>query len=644
MFTDIVGYTALMGQDEEKAFVLLKKNREIQKPLIQQYNGHWIKELGDGVLASFPTATDAVLCAGSILQSGKKIPDLKLRIGIHIGDIVFENDDVFGNGVNIAARLLTQAAVGGICISEAVHNNVSSKKGITTTFLREEILKNVKEPVRIYEVNIDASLFPEVSSKTEQSAHTVTNHEPAGKAKEKSIAVLPFVNMSADPEQEYFSDGISEDIINTLVRVPNLKVTGRTSSFHFKGKNIDMREIGQTLNVQTLLEGSVRSAGNRIRITAQLIDVNSGFHLWSEKYDRVLDNVFEVQDEIARTIVEKLQITLSGNPAQSIGREQTQSVEAYQHYLRGRSLLYKRGKFLKNALQEFQKALESDPEYALAYSGLADTYTTLCYYGVLNPEIAWPKSKEYAGLARKYGPEMAETYNCNAGIALFYDWDWQAAEKQYLKALAINPGYEQAAAWYGCHYLTLIAGKHDEGIQVLRTALETNSLSPYLNSVLCVVLGAHGQFNEALEKGRLAIELDQGSYAANFYLAQTLYWAGFYEDVEKGLEISVTMSNRHQWSVTYLAMVYYDLNKKEKAAELYEELKMRSSTEYIQPSVLASVAAHLGYDDDALKYAQRAMDIKDPLLVLVSNSNPFGKKLLALAGFDEISGKMKQPG
>ena len=267
MFTDIVGYTALMGEDEQKAFDLLEKNRDIQRPIIEQFGGRWIKEIGDCVLASFSTVFDAVMCAGSIQQSASQVPDLQLRVGIHLGDVIFENNDVFGDGVNIASRLQTIAKAGGIYISESVYNSIHNKKGITANFLREEMLKNVKDPVKVYEVFIALAdglvqSTQRIPSQKENESSRIT---PA-----KSIAVMPFVNMSNDPEQEYFSEGIAEEILNSLTHIKDLKVAGRSSSFQFKGKNIDLREAGEKLGVRTVLDGSVRKQGNKLRITAQL--------------------------------------------------------------------------------------------------------------------------------------------------------------------------------------------------------------------------------------------------------------------------------------------------------------------------------------------------------------------------------------
>ena len=256
MFTDIVGYTTLMGEDERKTLDLLLKSRQLQRPTIEKFDGTWIKDIGDGVLASFHTATDAVLCAISIQQLCNSISDLKLRIGIHLGEMVFEDGDVFGDGVNIASRLQAAAPIGGIWISESVYKNVSNKKEIEARFVKEETLKNVKEPIRIFEVitNFDIGI-PGLSDQK------VLTQIVSG----KSIAVLPFINMSNDSEQDYFSDGMAEEILNSLSHLKDLKVAGRTSSFQFKGKNIDLREIGKTLGVATILEGSVRKQGDRLR-------------------------------------------------------------------------------------------------------------------------------------------------------------------------------------------------------------------------------------------------------------------------------------------------------------------------------------------------------------------------------------------
>jgi len=312
MFTDIVGYTALMGEDEQKAFDLLRKNRQLQKPIIEKFNGTWIKEIGDGVLASFHTVTDAVMCSIEIQKACNDIDDLKLRIGIHLGEVVFEDNDVFGDGVNIASRLQALAPIGGIWISEAVYKNVSNKKKIKTKFVSEEILKNVKEPVRVYEVKPEdfetyesavtvpaASVIRKQELRKKQKRlmpviiflsviivlglgyyiNTIFQKTERDIGKKNSIAVLYFENMSGDSQQEYFSDGITEEIITHLANIKALRVISRTSVLTYKGKPVNLKKIADELDVSSVLEGSVRKSGNTLRINADLIDARTDKHL-----------------------------------------------------------------------------------------------------------------------------------------------------------------------------------------------------------------------------------------------------------------------------------------------------------------------------------------------------------------------------
>ena len=293
MFTDIVGYTALMGEDEHKAFSVLKRNREIQRPIIEKFGGRWIKELGDGILATFTSVTDSVLASAAIQIASQTETNFQLRIGLHLSEVIFENGDVFGDGVNIAARIQSLADVGGILISETVQKNLTNKRGIETKLLGDEKLKNVKEAITLYEIIITDDYIAESIPEIKQEATA-----PIG----KSIAVMPFVNLSKDEEQEYFSEGIAEEIIVTLSSIKNLKVVGRRSSFQFKGGTTPVAEIGKILNVSTILEGSVRRHGKGLRIYAELINIEDGCQLWAEKYDREITDMYEIQDDIASNI------------------------------------------------------------------------------------------------------------------------------------------------------------------------------------------------------------------------------------------------------------------------------------------------------------------------------------------------------
>jgi adenylate cyclase len=455
MFTDIVGYTALMGEDEQKAFSILNENRLLQKPIIEKYGGRWIKELGDGVLATFSTATDAVLCASEIQNACSTTDNLKLRIGIHMGEIMLENDDVFGDGVNIASRLQAIASAGCIWISDAVQKNISNKKDIQTIFIRKETLKHVKEPVLIYQVVAGES------NKIAFSAKEQTTNET-----ERSIAVLPFVNMSNDPEQEYFCDGISEEIINALAQLDNLRVISRTSAFSFKGKNVDVREIGKMLDVDTLLEGSVRKAGNQLRITTKLVKASNGSHVWSDKYDRVLEDVFMIQENIAESVATALKGYLTNIEKDAIRRPET-NIEAYEFFLKGRQLLHRT--LFDEAKKMFQRAIQLDSNYAPAYAGLADVHSWLYeWFGGSSSDLT--AAEAYSKQALTLAPNLSESHS-SRGYVLALAKRYTEAEEEFEQAIALNSNNFDAYYHYGRS--SFARGQIEKSAELFRKASES---------------------------------------------------------------------------------------------------------------------------------------------------------------------------
>jgi TolB-like protein len=400
MFTDIVGYTAMMGKDEEAALQTLEVNRQLHTDAIQAFHGTLLKELGDGIMAVFSAASDAVLCAKKIQETHRKDSNILLRIGIHLGEVVFEESDVFGDGVNIASRIEQLSPAGGIYISESVLRNVENKKEIETVFVGEKLLKNVKHPVKLYAVKIDSQSIHPVSDRMEDSDENM----------EKSIAILPFVNMSNDPDQDYFCDGLCEELLNSLAQLDKFKVASRTSSFMFKGKSVDIFEVGQTLRVDNVLEGSVRRSKNRIRITVQLISVRDGYHLWSERYDRELADIFDIQDEIALAIVDSLRLKLLGSEKKTMLKRGTENPEAYQLYLRGRQHFHRftPDDFLK-AIGFYKAAIAVDPTYAKAFAGVASCYLNLWHFDMMPPELSRPQMIEATQKAVEFDDQIARS-------------------------------------------------------------------------------------------------------------------------------------------------------------------------------------------------------------------------------------------
>ena len=398
MFTDIVGYTALMGKDEKKAFELLNRNRQIQKPIIEQYNGKWIKELGDGVMASFTTVSDAVYAAIRIQEECNAARDFQLRIGIHLGEVVFENDDVFGDGVNIASRIQVIAEPASIYISESVHQNVSNKIDINTRFVKEDTLKNVKEPVRIYKIVINTPGFTLSTADIENKKNS-----------DKSIAVLPFSNMSSDPEQEYFSDGLTEEIITSLAFLKTLRVISRSSAMVFKGTNKNIRTIAAELNVNYILEGSVRKSGNKLRITAQLIDAHNDKHLWAERHDGDLDDIFEVQDRIAGKIVDALKIELTSNEKKHMDERPISDPKAYDLWILAMHELRKfSAKGFESGIVLANKALEIEGDNARLYCTLAYLYWAAYDFGIQYNEKTLDQIDLYVSKALQSNPSSPQ--------------------------------------------------------------------------------------------------------------------------------------------------------------------------------------------------------------------------------------------
>lgn len=502
MFTDIVGYTALMGYDEQKAFELLNKNRQIQKPIIEQYNGKWIKELGDGVMASFNTVSDAVNAAIKIQQACNTLKEFQLRIGIHLGEVVFENDDVFGDGVNIASRIQAIAIPGSIYLSESVHNNISNKKDFQTLFVREESLKNVKEPLRIYELILQPT----------QPYMDPGYLTPVKKVIDKSVAVLPFVNMSSDPEQEYFGDGMSEEIISSLAQLKDIRVISRTTSMQYKNTKKDIKTIGRELSVTYILEGSVRKFHENLRITAQLIHVENDTHLWSETFKGKLDDIFDIQEEVARKIADALMVTLSPGEKVGMTKRSTFHAEAYDCYLRGRNFLYRLTKNnIHFAIQLFQKAIEIDGKYAYAYAGLAEAYATLYSYFEKNNELL-EQAIESALKALLYDPTLSEAYAA-LGLAYFNKGIIDEALLASEKAIELNPdnfiGYWLLADIY--HKMD----KDEKALEMYHKVIDINPLfCPAYGNMRMVYerLGRREEYNPIL---KYALE-----YAFPQYLSQ----------------------------------------------------------------------------------------------------------------------------
>jgi len=463
----------------------------------------------------------------------------------------------------------------------------------------------------------------------------------AGSAVSDSIVVMPFVNMSGKAENEYFADGITEEIINALAQIAELHVVARSSAFSFKGKHIDPRIVGEQLNVRTVLEGSVRRTDNRLRITAQLVKSADGYHLWSERYDREMKDVFAIQDEIARSIAQRLQISFEGGESRPLVKAGTQNLEAYQAYVKGRALLYKRGPAIPRSLECCQRAVTLDPEYGLAWAGLADAYTAHGYYGFASAQHSMPKGMDAALRAVTLDPLLAEAHNALAMASLMGTWDREVAKREFLRSLELNPKYLQARTWYALFYLQFSERQLEEGMAQAKLAVASDPLSGYAHAIYALTCMDVGKLDEAIEACRRGSEIDPENYFALVVLQESLRLSGKLEESIAAGEVALGMSGRHAWAMAYRALTFADWGKSADADAVYSELLSRARHQYAPPGMLAIAASGAAREDDAVRHAREAFETRDPHCQFwFTPSLPASARLYTYPGFREIIERM----
>ncbi|WP_298877625.1 adenylate/guanylate cyclase domain-containing protein [uncultured Bradyrhizobium sp.] len=519
---DVAGYSRLMGEDEEGTLARLKSCRKaLIDPKITEHRGRIVKTTGDGMLVEFGSAVDAVRCAVEVqraMASGfvdmpaeKRI---QFRIGIHVGDIIIDSDDIFGDGVNIAARLEGIAEPGGICISDDAHRQIKGKTEIAYDDMGQQSLKNISEPMRAWRAR-----------PTGPTSSTPTPDQPPAVAlalpDKPSIAVLPFTNMSGDPEQEYFADGVVEDIITALSRMTWLFVIARNSSFTYKGKAVDIKQVGRELGVRYVLEGSVRKAGNKVRITGQLIDASNGTHLWADRFDGALEDVFALQDEVTTNVIGAIAPRLEQAEIERARHKPTDKLAAYDYYLHGIANIYQGTKDANvDALQNFQRATQIDPNFATAHGMSAYCYVWRKANGwVADPRQETAAAESAARKAAKLGFDDAIAL-AQAGFALaFVAANLDDGAALIDRALNLNPNL--AAAWRFSGYVRVFLGDPELAIEHLQRAIRLSPLDPLIFIVQNGIVLAHffaGRYEEAQDWALKALRQNP-NYAAALIMA-----------------------------------------------------------------------------------------------------------------------------
>jgi TolB-like protein/class 3 adenylate cyclase/Tfp pilus assembly protein PilF len=598
MYTDMVGYTALGQRNESLSLALVEEQRKLIRPILNRHNGREVKTMGDAFLIELPSALDAVRCAYDVQRATREfnisLPEerrIHLRIGVHLGDVVESQGDISGDAVNVASRIEQLAEDGGVCLTRQVYDHVENKFELPLRSLGIQHLKNVSAPLEVYKI-----LMPWSEGKT----------TPSADLDKKRIAVLPFANMSPDPADGYFAEGMTEELITTLSKIREISVISRTSVMQYSKNPKPMPAIAQDLRTGTILEGSVRKSGDRIRITIQMIDAHEDKHVWAETYDRGLEDIFTIQSDISQSVAQELRVQLLGDERRRLQSIPTRNTKAYMLFLKGRNYVNERGReaFLK-AKQYFEEAIKQDPNYASAYAGLSDCYHLLENWGFMEPEAAWPKATEYARKAVELDDTLAEAHASMAMSLSVQEWDWKGSEREYKRALELNPSFAPAHHWYAVHHLQA-QRRWDENLQQMREAVRLDPFSAVIGTNLGWALFLAGQREEGIKQFRSILEINPDFVYAHFSLGETLVSVN---SVEEGTSEIERALNLNQMAEPKAMMVYACMaaDKRTSAQKALEELTEISKQQYVPDTWFAVAFGALGDKEKALERFARAI-------------------------------------
>jgi adenylate cyclase len=601
MFVDVVGFTQLSQRNEEQALALLDEYRMMLRPLFSSHNGKEVKTIGDGFLVEFGSALQAVRCAFGIQQAlydrNSSRPGgeaIAARVGIHVGDVVHSQNDIHGDAVNIASRIEPLAEPGGICISQPVQVQVANKFEFPIVTIGTKTLKNVITPVEVFKVVLPweerISGDPKVATLQPKTR----------------IAVLPFSNISPEQSDEYFADGMTEELTNVISHNHQLKVIARTTMGRYRDTPKSIQEIGKEIGAGTILEGSVRKAGNKVRVTAQLIDAITEDHLWSDNYDRQLDDVFAIQSEIAKNVSEALTTRLFSGEREGPKKRATKSPTAYVRYLRGRTLLTDRTESkMREARNLFEAAVAEDSEYAEAYVGLADAYLLLGSYNYMPGSEANRKGKEALERALSLNVELAEAHNTLAQF-LTMDYNFDEAVKEFRRAISINPNYSLAHHWYAISLMEM--GELEKANEETKLALELDPLSSALAGNLAYGYAVAGKFSMADEQLGKLKELDTAHNFVDAITALVCESKGDLEGAVSHMEEAIRRHPDRHWYDAILGFYLARLGETPKATEILERLKALPDDSEEKAFDLCLVYLGLAMPDDFFKQLDLAFD------------------------------------
>ncbi len=602
MFTDIVGYTRMMGEDERQALKLLRKSRSIHLKNIEKYGGWFIKEMGDGILAQFDSALQATRCARDI-QLEANLLLCKIRIGIHFGEITIENDDVFGNGVNIASRLQSAADPGGVFISGSVYNQIEKDSGILFSNVGNILLKNVKNAVPTFAI-ADKD-FPKTSR---QRVKVLT-----GTSKIDSLAVLPFENLSYDNSQQFFVDGMHDALITELSQIKAIRVISRTSSLRYRGTKKSISEIAEELGVDAIVETTVLKHENRIRIQVQLIKaLDAEDHIWAESYDREIKDVLAMYQEVVKDITVQIDARLTQSETEKLDNATEVDPAAYESYLKGMhhwGNLSRKG--LEQSLAYFEKSAQIDSKFAPAFTGMAAVWGGRVQMGFISPNDALPHIYRNMYKSLDLDENIADTYFFRGSHNVWMEWDWEKGYKSFKKALDINPNLAICRAYLS--HLLAILGQKDEALEEIELAIQLDPFNILHQSLYGMVLNYTRRFKRAKAILQNILDEDNSHPVALSTLRSVYFNLGDYQKsyeifkrsyLEKGdLEAARVLENGYKMGGYSSALI--------KVAEMKTKGDERH---YRTPWQIATLYTRAGIRDKAIEFLRKAYDIRDPNL------------------------------
>jgi TolB-like protein/class 3 adenylate cyclase/Flp pilus assembly protein TadD len=629
LLADVTGFSTLMGENDERTAHAVHHLQSIAQAIVGEHNGRAEPVAGDALFATFDSVVAAVQAAVALQRRIADEPfegqALQIRIGVHLGDVLTRDGRAFGDAINIAARLEALARPGTICVSEGVYRQVRNTLDEQFVDLGRQKLKNISDPVHAYLIVpkgvargpapgraamrwavvaaalIGIAVGVAVWRYRQSAAPSIASNEDR-----KSVAVLPFVNMSGNDADEYLSDGMTEEIITALSKLSGLRVAARTSSFAFKGKNEAIEKIGDQLHVHAVLEGSVRKAANRLRITTQLINIADGYHLWTETYDRDMADIFAIQTEVAQRVADALKVTLLADERQRLERKPTENLEAYNLYLLGRYHLNKRTEEgIQKGIEQFEQAIDKDPNYAAAYTGLADCYVLAIRTGDLAPAIAMPKAAAAVTRALEIDDALAEAHNSLGNVLYLRDWDWHAAEREWKRALQLNPNLAAAHHWYGMFLSDL--GRADEAIAQLKRAQELDPVSVIIGTGRAIVLYQARRYDQAVNQAQTTLVMDPTFPGGHLWLGSAYLQQGMNAEAIAE-EQAARRLHDSQGIVARLGYAYAVSGMTSDAQQALNDLNDLSKRHYVDPYLIALIYTGLGDKDRAFEWLGRAYE------------------------------------